>query len=160
MDGPEDITGGCLCGNVRFAVSEPLYDPHYCHCRTCQKASGAPVIAGAFAAREAFRITSGAPKFYQSSPIAERGFCGSCGTYLFYRPLLAEWSEWMVITLASLDRPEDLPPQRHYGTESRVAWFSIHDDLPRETYEEGFVDLLCGPVGPERAAVLARYGVR
>ena len=104
------MEGGCLCGAVRYEVREQPYDAHYCHCRTCQKISGAPAISGAFLSRDAFRFTRGAPKFYRSSSIVERGFCADCSTYLLYRPLIAEWSDWIIVTIASLDRPDDLPP--------------------------------------------------
>ena len=69
MPRSEPVTGGCLCGTLRFEVTKPLYDPHYCHCRVCQKASGGPVIARAFVARDGFRFTAGEAKFYRSSPI-------------------------------------------------------------------------------------------
>jgi hypothetical protein len=154
----DPITGGCLCGAVRYEVHEPLYDPHYCHCRKCQKASGAPVIAGAFLTREAYRLTSGEPKFFRSSPIVERGFCAGCGTYLVYRPLITEWSDWIIITIASLDHPEQVPPIRHYGIESRIAWFDTQDDHPRERYEEDFIEILANASREEREAVLKRFG--
>ena len=151
-------TGGCLCGEFRYVVNAPLYDAHYCHCRACQKASGAPAIAGAFLARDAFEITSGRLKFYKSSPIVDRGFCEECGTYLLYRPLIPEWSNWIIITIASLDHPELFPPLRHYGTESRITWFDTRDDHPREQYEDHFVEILSDVNSKERARILARFG--
>jgi hypothetical protein len=160
MNKSEPITGGCLCGLVRYEASKPLFDPHYCHCRTCQKASGAPVIAGAFISRSAFRFTHGEPKLYQSSPIVERGFCACCGTYLLYRPLIPEWSDWIIITIASLDHPRSVPPERHYGIESQIAWFNIQDDLPRERYEDDFIEILADASREERQAVLGRFGSR
>jgi hypothetical protein len=122
-------------------VRKALFDPHYCHCRACQKASGAPAIAGAFLSKEALRFTRGEPKLYRSSPIVERGFCADCGTYLLYRPLIAEWSDWLIITIASLDRPNSVVPERHYGCESQLAWFDPQNDLPRERYEDDFIEI-------------------
>jgi len=158
MTKSEAITGGCLCGLVRYEASEPPFDAHYCHCRTCQKASGAPVVAAAFLSREAFRITQGEPKLYRSSPIVERGFCARCGTYLLYRPLIPEWSDWIIITIASLDHPESLPPERHYGIESHIAWLDIQDGLPRERYEDDFIEIIADANREEREAVLGRFG--
>jgi len=152
------ITGGCLCGEIRYEASELPFDPHYCHCRKCQKASGAPAIAGAFVSRDAFQFTHGEPKLYKSSPVVERGFCGSCGTYLLYRPLILEWSDWVIITIASLDHPENLPPERHYGIESQITWFNIQGDLPRERYEDDFIEILADTTRQEREAVLGRFG--
>lgn len=159
MKASEAISGGCLCGAIRYQANKPPYDAHYCHCRTCQLASGAPAIAGAFVARDALEFKKGEPKLYRSSPVVERGFCGDCGTYLLYRPLIAEWSDWVIITIASLDHPEDLSPKRHYGIESQIAWFTTDDDFPRERYEENFVEILADTGSRERAELLARYGV-
>lgn len=158
MTSEEPVTGSCLCGSVRYTADKRPFGAHYCHCQTCRKASGAPVIAGAFLARSALRITRGEPKFFRSSAVAERGFCADCGTYLFYRPLIAEWSDWIVITIASLDRPGAYPPQCHYGTESRLPWFDTRDELPRESYEEGFTDILIDGSPEARQAILDRFG--
>jgi len=158
MGNSEFTTGGCLCGFVRYEATEALYDPHFCHCRKCQKASGAPVIAGAFVSRRAFRLTRGEPKFYESSPIVERGFCANCGTYLVYQPLIPEWSDWLIVMIASLDDPDAVPPRRHYGIEGRLAWFDTRDDLPRERYEDDFIEILADTSREEREAVLGRFG--
>lgn len=151
-------TGGCLCGNIRYEVTGTLFDPHYCHCRACQKASGAPAIAGAFLTSDALGVMHGQLKFYRSSPIVERGFCGDCGTYLVYRPLIPEWSDWIIITIASLDRPQAISPKRHYGTESQLPWFDTRDDFPRERYEDDFIEILSNPDHVKRSAILKQYG--
>lgn len=151
------ITGGCLCNQVRYEICTPPYDPHYCHCRTCQKASGAPAIAGVFVPTEALTFTHTVPKFYQSSPIVERGFCNTCGTYLIYRPLIQEWSNWVIVTIASLDAPNAIVPQIHYGTESQITWFQIDDNLPRERYPENFVDILTDENHAERQAIIEQF---
>ncbi|CUJ82897.1 hypothetical protein RUE5091_00044 [Ruegeria denitrificans] len=158
MTKPQNASGGCLCGNVRYRTDGPLYDLHYCHCRTCQKASGAPAIAGAFLSRDALHFIDGEPKVFRSSPIVERGFCGDCGTYLLYRPLIEEWSDWLIITIASLDNPENYAPKRHYGIESQIPWFDIRDNFPRERYEDGFIDILAKGSQEERKAILDRFG--
>ena len=80
-------TGGCLCGAVRYEVSEPPQKSGYCHCRMCQKASGAPCTVGVYFAKQALRITRGQPTFYRSSNVAERGFCRNCGSQLLYLPI-------------------------------------------------------------------------
>jgi DNA-binding SARP family transcriptional activator len=80
------ITGGCLCGDIRYEISEPAIDSDICHCRMCQKATGGQVVAGVTVSRKAFRFTKGEPKYYKSSPLAERGFCANCGSSLNYRP--------------------------------------------------------------------------
>ncbi|MCU9848423.1 GFA family protein [Defluviimonas sp. WL0024] len=158
MTSTPPFAGGCLCGAIRYEISAPPYDPHYCHCRSCQKAAGAPAIAGAFIARTEFRIIRGKPRYFRSSAVAERGFCKDCGTYLIYRPLIAQWSNWMIITIACLDHPEELSPRRHYGSESRIPWFDPQGEPPHEKYEDNFIDILSDGSPDERKAILERFG--
>lgn len=135
------ITGGCLCGEIRYQINEPSIDTNYCHCRMCQRFSGAPVVAATAFPREAVVFTQGNPKyfeatqehavFYESSLIAERGFCPNCGSSLIYRPLVRRWSDWIVVFTTSLDNPEDFGPGWHLGVESQMPWLNIQDDLAR-----------------------------
>lgn len=135
------ITGGCLCGEVRYQINEPSIDTNYCHCRMCQRFSGAPVVAATAFPRKAVVFTKGNPKyfevtqehamFYKSSLIAERGFCPNCGSSLIYRPLVRRWTDWVAIFTTSLDDPRDFGPGWHLGVESQMPWFEIRDDLAR-----------------------------
>ena len=79
------VTGGCLCGAVRYEADEPPHHVEYCHCRMCQKHSGSAFGVSAAFRADSFRITRGAPKFYKSSDISERGFCADCGSSLIDR---------------------------------------------------------------------------
>ena len=137
----EVIEGGCLCGEVRFRITSPSIDTNYCHCRTCQRFSGAPVVAASTFPRQAVVFTKGNPKFFEathehaayfkSSPIAERGFCPQCGSSLIYRPLVERWSDWVAIFTTALDDPENFGPGWHLGVESQMPWLKIQDDLAR-----------------------------
>jgi adenylate cyclase len=136
-------TGRCLCGEVRFEISAPAININFCHCRMCQRFTGGLMVAVAHFPREAVKFTrgepkyySGDPKYYKSSPIAERGFCGNCGSGLIYRGLTARWSDWIVVHVSSLDNPEDFPPTWHLGVESQMPWADMHDDLPRVRCED------------------------
>src|SRR5258708_1356606 len=73
-----------------------------CHCRMCQKASGGPFMAFGGVPAETFVVTRGVPAIFQSSDIAERGFCAACGTPLTYRVL---GGQRVGVTLGSLDDP-------------------------------------------------------
>lgn len=76
-------TGGCLCRRVRFETWEEPIAVGYCHCRFCQLALGAPLSAWVVYNKTAIRFSGDNPKLYKSSLIAERAFCGNCGTSLF-----------------------------------------------------------------------------
>ena len=123
------ITGGCMCGAVRYEATEPPQEVGYCHCRMCQKWTGNLFFPYAMFRSAAFRFTQGEPKFYKSSVVLERGFCANCGTQVCDHYL--KGSDHMFATIGSLDHPEDWPPNEHVGIESQVPWLDIHDDLPR-----------------------------
>ncbi len=123
--------GGCLCGSVRYEIDAETIGSMLCHCRTCRRYSGAPVLEGTTFPARAFRFTKGAPKYYQSSKIARRGFCPDCGSPLVYEGLVSMWRDWIVVTTGSLDEPEKFPPTYHLGIESSLPWLKVHDDLPR-----------------------------
>jgi class 3 adenylate cyclase len=124
-------SGGCLCRRVRFEVWDEPIAVGYCHCRFCQLALGAPLSAWIIYKRTAVQFLGDEPKMYKSSPIAERAFCGNCGTSLFTRHYAPDESEFIPIRLAIMDNPADFPPQMHYGVESQLPWLDINDDLPR-----------------------------
>jgi hypothetical protein len=126
-------SGGCQCGAVRYEAAGDPQKIHYCHCRMCQKAVG-----NLFATLVPFRradvsFSRAAPKSYRSSSVAERGFCGECGTPLSFAYLD---SPWLCLTLGSLDQPAAARPEVHYGVESQVPWLRVDDDLPRVRTDE------------------------
>ena len=121
--------GGCLCGAVRYRVEGTIAESGYCHCRTCQKQSGAPVVAWFALPRERFAYTAGAPKTLRASARAGREFCGNCGTYLVFREDNPD--ETISVNTATLDDPTLSPPTFHIYCESRIGWFETADTHPR-----------------------------
>jgi hypothetical protein len=123
------LVGGCLCGKVRYRITETPLEALYCHCRMCQRAHSAPVVAWLTAPLTGFAVTSGDPVAYRSSAKALRHFCGSCGTPLTWRatdnPRLVD------VSIATLDNPEAVEPALHLWTDSQIAWFEIADRLLR-----------------------------
>ena len=121
-----DAEGGCLCGAVRYLVSGVIEESGYCHCRTCQRQSGAPVVAWFALAPSGFSYTRGAPKTHRASNHAGREFCGDCGSYLVFR----EDDRTQTVSV-NTDDPALSPPAFHIYCESRIGWFDTADDLPR-----------------------------
>lgn len=110
MNGSESFSGGCQCGAVRYRIDGGLRYPHLCHCRMCQKASGNYFMPLAASTRAKFEMTRGEASWFQSSDHVRRGFCGRCGTPLFYDMPDADFIN---ITLGSLDEPELIKPRRN-----------------------------------------------
>ena len=121
--------GGCLCGAIRYAAGAEPVDTGYCHCRLCQRSTGAPVLAWASFPVDVFSYTLGAPARYQSSPHGHREFCSECGTQIAYRD--SENARTVDVNTGSLDDPDRLAPRCHIWHASRLSWFDTADDLPR-----------------------------
>jgi hypothetical protein len=126
-------TGGCQCGAVRYAVHSEPFNPHICHCRMCQKASGN--LFQPFAAVEllGFAWTRGNPGIFKSSAAVERGFCRACGTPLSFRNVE---DTYICLTIGSFDNPAAMRPALQVGTESRMPWFGDLAGLPQMTTEQ------------------------
>ena len=123
------LEGGCACEAIRYRLDAEPYDVGYCHCRMCQRASGAPVLVFATVPRSAFVVTRGTPRTRRSSSFGDRWWCGDCGTQLAM--FVDDDPSEADFTVASLDDPAVLPPTFHIWTESRVSWFDTADQLPR-----------------------------
>ncbi len=79
------------------------------------------------------------PKYFASSPIAERGFCPDCGSSLTYRLKRPRPTAYLVVFTGNLDKPQEHAPAIHSGLESKMPWLDILDDLPRTTCAESRV---------------------
>lgn len=133
------IEGGCLCGAVRFQIDMPAISTGYCHCRICQKFTGSAMSAWTAFPASAVRFTAKEPRYFQSSPIAERGFCAECGSGLTYRLMKPKPAAYLIVFTPSLENPQQFAPVVHSGIESKLPWIEIADDLPRTTCAESRV---------------------
>ncbi len=129
MNGSEIFSGGCQCGAVRYRIDGGLRYPHLCHCRMCQKASDNYFMPLAASTRAKFEMTRGEASWFQSSDHVRRGFCGRCGTPLFY---VMPDADFINITLGSLDEPELIKPEAQSNLDSKMHWFGDLDCLPVE----------------------------
>jgi len=123
------LIGGCLCGSVRYETSVHPTLETFCHCTTCRRASGAPLVAWFTVPDADFRFTAGEPTRYRSSAAAERAFCSSCGTQLTFKS--DENPGEIDITTCSLDEPERAQPRDHTWVRSQLSWVRLADGLPQ-----------------------------
>ena len=121
------LAGGCLCGEVRFLARPDKAEGYYCHCRMCQLAFGNTRAAFINLRKDQVVWSGTPPTLYASSKIAQRGFCGRCGT-----PLSFEYatSERIDLAVGSLDDPAAVKPVTHFADESRIALWHADDGLP------------------------------
>ncbi len=133
------ITGGCLCGAVRYESSEPPIRTTICHCRMCQKSTGSAFMVAVGFPRTALRTTKGEPKLYRSSSIKDKSFCADCGSLLFDQFLVPTGNtapDMIWIQIGTLDHPEAVSVDAHTGVESQLPWVHFDDGLPRSRCDE------------------------
>ena len=135
--------GGCQCGAARYSLYSEPTNPHVCHCRMCQKATGGYFGAFAGVPLGDFAWIKGTPGVFKSSEAVERGFCRDCGTPLFFRYVD---KDRIAVALGSLDEPSRVAPARQYGIESRLPFVATLTTLPGTRTED--------EVPPERMAQL------
>ena len=107
----DQVTGGCLCGDVRIAASGRPYRVGLCHCLDCRKHHGALFYAAAIFPAEAVTI-EGETRDYRG-----RHFCLRCGSSVF-----AVYGDEIEVTLGSLDAPDRFMPTYESWTVRREAW--------------------------------------
>lgn len=133
-------TGGCLCGAVRYSATFANGDVGACHCGMCRKWSGGPYVSV-----HPTSVTFDAQatlKTYDSSAWAERGFCGDCGSALFYRLTAGPASGLTILAFGSLDDPTGMTLTHEVYTDKRPAAYAFAGELS----------------GMTEAEVLARHG--
>ena len=124
MAGMDTTThGSCMCGAVRYRVSGPLRPIIACHCIQCRKSSGHFVAATA-CPTEALHIDGDTLQWFASSSEAERGFCGSCGSNLFWRRKGANSTS---IWAGSIDGPTGLHIAQQMFTGSKGDYYDLPD---------------------------------
>ncbi len=134
------ITGGCLCGAVRYEANDPPSKGVICHCRMCQRTTGSAFEAITRFPQTAFRFTKGEPKRYRSSPIMEKCFCPHCGSTLTDQYIVRKSAisnpDNVIVHIGTLDKPEAVSIALHFGVESQLPWAHFDDGLPRARCDE------------------------
>jgi hypothetical protein len=127
------ITGGCVCGGVRYEVTAPFVSSNYCHCTRCQRRSGTAASANARTAEGSFRIVQGDELVKCWDPGDggfEKCFCSNCGSALFSRN--AQTKAEVAVRMGTIDGEPGIRPEKHQFTDYGAVWEPIPDDgLPR-----------------------------
>jgi hypothetical protein len=122
------FTGGCLCGAVRFEVTEPLVSSGYCHCTRCQRRTGTAASPGARIAPGSLRVLAGAEhiKAYEPDDGFAKVLCSACGSALWSRS--QEDPEVFSIRLGAFDHDPGIRPTYRQFVAYAAPWEPIPDD--------------------------------
>jgi len=123
------LTGGCLCGAVRFEIAGTLGPIIYCHCSMCRRATGSAFATNASVLASAFRIVAGASSIteYESSAGSVRAFCARCGSPLYGR--MEAYPFLRRVRLGTLDGDPGGRSVANIWVGSKAEWFTIADGL-------------------------------
>lgn len=121
------MSGGCQCGAIRFRAAALSDNPHVCHCRMCQKASGNLFGARIGVLHKDLTWTRGRPSTFSSSRGVARGFCNLCGTPLFYH---GEQSDRVSVSIGAFDQPAGIALEFELGIEGKLPQVAQLLSLP------------------------------
>lgn len=124
------LSGGCLCGAVRYRSGGPALFSIVCHCRDCQRASGSggvPVLGVPKSSFEASGPVKAGRTPGGSGRSAVRNFCGECGSLLFGTP--ESDPDLVTIYAGSLDDPCRFVPSDALFVAHRPPWARLEMDL-------------------------------
>ena len=120
--------GSCLCGQITFTITGDLPQPAACHCTACRKHSG-HYEASVDVPRDVLSITGvDHIRWYQSSRKVRRGFCGTCGSTLFWDPVFHDWT---AVAMGAFDTPTQTTLARHIFVANKGDYYDITDGLPQ-----------------------------
>lgn len=130
---PFPLDGGCDCGSLRYRlVSAPLV-VHCCHCRWCQRESGASFALNAMIESDRVHDLGAKPQIVHTPTQSGKGQkiarCPSCR--------IAVWSHYAgsgpltrFVRVGTLDHPDALPPDVHIFTSSKQPWVVLPAGTP------------------------------
>jgi hypothetical protein len=120
------IKGHCLCGNIQFETEADPMGPSMCHCGQCRRQSGG-IWSSAYVADADLTIT-GDVTWFASSPGAKRGFCATCGSFLFWKALEEDTTSF---ALGAVAAPTGITLEKHIFVADKGDYYEIADGLPQ-----------------------------
>jgi len=120
--------GSCLCGAVRFEAAGDLNPPDACHCSQCRKQSGhfwasTDVPRSALTIQGAENLT-----WFFASERVRRGFCATCGSFLFWDPVRRDR---VAVAMGAFESPTGTQLRSHIFVADKGDYYNIADGLPQ-----------------------------
>lgn len=126
------ITGGCLCGAVRYAVEGEPSAQAVCHCRNCQRQTGSAFSVLVAVPRAALTL-NGTPQTFvdqgDSGAAVHRHFCGACGSPIYTE--LPSAPAVVYLKAGTMDEPRELAPRVHVWCDSAWSWPGVPENAIR-----------------------------
>ncbi len=127
-DDLQQVSGGCYCGRVRYRASGVSRQVTECHCSECRKQAGHRYASTGAKSSDIEIDGTANVTWYRASPDAERGFCSTCGSHLFWKP---SNEDYIAILAASIDEPTGLRMAKHIFVDDKGDYYEITDGLPQ-----------------------------
>lgn len=124
----DEITGGCYCGAVRYKAANVRRGVSECHCSQCRKQAGHRYASTGGKTSDVSVSGVNNITWFRASPHAERGFCSTCGSHLFWK---SSNQDAVAILAASVDEPSGLRLARHIFVADKGDYYDISDGLPQ-----------------------------
>lgn len=127
------IAGGCNCGAIRYTLATAPLAVAACHCTSCRKQSGAAYSVNLLVRADSMAVEGELARWIDhdtesGAPLA-REYCGACGSPIRSAP--SSTPRFLAVKAGTLDTPDAFAPAMHIWTQSKLAWVTIPDDLPR-----------------------------
>ena len=127
-------TGRCECGGVRYSVSGVLRDVYNCHCSRCRRITGHHMAATAAASTDVILHSQATLKWYAPDETVEYGFCGDCGSTLFWRANAL--ADKLCIAAGTLDQPTGLHTTKAWWVAEAGDYHERQDGLTDCAFED------------------------
>lgn len=124
-------SGGCLCGALRYEITDPPLLTYTCHCTVCQRLTGSTFSSALVVPAEACRFSGGEARSFQrtadSGRTVTRWICAECGTWICNgaKPGTAPPGSFVALRAGTLDDTSSLRPTVHFWTRSAQRWFIL-----------------------------------
>lgn len=140
----ETLSGGCLCGGVRYRLTGPRRDVIICHCENCRRTHGhVAAYTSVMQSDLEFEAQESLCWYHDASPDAYRGFCNRCGASLFWDA--HDGRGKISVAAGSLDSGRELKIIGHVFVSEAGEYYEIGDELPQfETGSAGALETGAG----------------
>ena len=130
----QQLQGGCGCSAVRYRLtSDPMF-VHCCHCRRCQRETGASFALNAFIESDRVIVLAGTPELVDTPSLSGKGQkifrCPACKIAVWSNYAMAVGDKVRFVRVGTLDEPDWLPPDVHIFTASKQPWLVLPPDVP------------------------------